>query len=378
MTTLTQDENNKIIDVIEDTQNKVINVTEEDNQILTTHCNICFGKFSETNMKYTLECNHIICVNCIQNLINNTQCTMACPFCRETSNVDLCNFIEKITDQNEMVNFLKKITYTTRQKELCNNCNNIYSEYGCHDCGAKYCEKCWIDFHKFGKLKTHKKINLVYFNDNPICETHNYYIDFICTDKCHTVDSKNNNLMCILCERSSEHKGHTNELIIDEAPKYKLNVAEIKKDLGDSIEYSCGFMSYLNQFTQQTADNYIDKITLEIKEHYDSIRRQINEMEHDMMFKAVQLIQCQMMEITNQKKKLCEYSVKCINVQQKLDHLLNCSDYSLLLHYDEIMKEYIPIRDIVAKSVNFNKTDFPPLKIKRCDRVIHDIDLDKK
>ena len=77
--------------------------------------------------------------------------------------------MSKIVNPTHMIEFVKRITFQTQKKELCDSCKNVYSEFGCHECGAKYCEKCWLQYHKFGKLATHKKINLDYYYDDSTC-----------------------------------------------------------------------------------------------------------------------------------------------------------------------------------------------------------------
>ena len=190
-----------------------------------------------------------------------------------------------------------------------------------------------------------------------------YQIDLICTDTCHDINS-NEHLACLLCEKLSRHKDHTFDLMVNVTDKYKENLKHQIEKLDDNIKNTSELIVHLNDFTEEKASKLIDIISLEIKDHYDAIRRKINILENDIMIEAVQLIQNQMVEINNKKMELTNYIISSVDTSQKGNILMNnSSDYSLVLNYNKVISE---LNSINEKKIEFdnNKIRLCPLKIQ--------------
>ena len=99
-------------------------------------CPKCFSFFSSLTKPYILPCNHNICLNCINLLIqeNNTQC----PICNyEFNKNDKNNFEVNFTFLNIIIKILEtKIIF-------CNKCSKIFLwKEHCKNCEQKFFQNC--------------------------------------------------------------------------------------------------------------------------------------------------------------------------------------------------------------------------------------------
>ena len=163
-------------------------------------CDFCFKSFSNIKLH---KCQRKKCINChlYFQKINKKSKELTCLSKIVKNTYFQCNYCSKIIENLDCVKRHKELTKTYCSKVLfCKLCNINYSNYNNHECGKKFCKKCFSNhkpelfcstiYKANKKIKKHcficdihyKEENIIYLN---ICQIENtkyiniYYFNYL-------------------------------------------------------------------------------------------------------------------------------------------------------------------------------------------------------
>ena len=343
--------------------------------INSSKCNICYEDYE--NGKTTLECGHSLCKKCIigvvkptlvgnQNRIypdgvNSHGWTITCPFCRKVTSTNLAAITKSVNDSEELIELFKKFSDNKQDRIICDNCHILNAEHSCFECDIKLCEKCWPDIHKIGKLLQHRKNNLLENVKDLICSHHpKYYKEFICMHA-DCAQNPKNHLMCIICERTSQHKGHETELISNLAPKYRSELNNQLMVLNNKIKNVADTLVHLNGHSEENIDKLLEDVNKKIERHYAIMLAILIRSQTIAHREAAQLINDEKNTILKQRVELYEYLINSIDLSQEIEKYVNdASDNSIASNYFEQLEK---LSNVHQQDINLEKTIVRPIQI---------------
>ena len=249
----------------------------------------------------------------------------------------------------------------------CAKCYFGLAQYGCDTCEVSLCDGCWFSIHTIGTLKTHDQIPIDQFiNISKKCKLHPHYnLDLVCTCKnCSNMFEP----ICILCEKSKHHKGHTTELldkvVSDKKTSLNTKLKNINNDhdiVVKSINECCDNVKTINNI-KNSQINKVNEIVDDLQAILDTIRRK-------SITSINKIVNHEINSINSHKNKLNELLKELINKQYSIENILKINnELSFMIEF--------------AKNSNMDADEFVcgaeyEFNEKSLTKQINDIDFEK-
>lgn len=192
-----------------------------DYNISCPRCNIVFN--STRNPIY-LQCSHIFCRPCINELNTDYNSNPICPICSCSS---LWNNILDNERNKELLNLISPIEKTSKIRE-CSECDKKCTT-SCQDCDnpEPICKDCFSLMHQTTKRQNHNIGPLIIQRK---CSLHKKNIELYCVscDEC----------ICYMCISLGPHKKHTVISPEETLTTYQSKLPEIIQSINERYELS--------------------------------------------------------------------------------------------------------------------------------------------
>jgi hypothetical protein len=185
-------------------------------------------------------CGHTFCERCLIQLQEKASpaTVVKCPSCRtETKLKDKEPFPKNYA---LLENIEQSKTLRLQQEEVlkakkCERCSDQPAEFGCGECAASLCAKCWGEVHNFGSLRNHEKVDCSEVFEVSCPKHPSKTADLVCLEKtCASYGS----LICLLCEKTALHKGHLTEPIEQVAEGKREELGEVIKKAQKNVDFA--------------------------------------------------------------------------------------------------------------------------------------------
>ena len=270
-------------------------------------CEICAETFRDPRL---LECLHVYCRKCLDDLIINP-IALVCPSCRQTTHLNAPGATSLLPAFHihtllRFRNAVEKVAGEDSGSVRCEKCMRDAAAAFCLSCWQYVCGEC-TEIHKlWSELASHELISLSNLHDNsfeflpylrgkaPLCLAHeNRELGVYC-ESCEK-------LVCVKCLSCQRHRGHTYGLVAD-AFESQRSVIEreartLKSHLAEVDEAMLRFAPRMNEISDQRA---------ELEDH---IRKTIRELHADLELKKL--------EFLAQLRQLAQQKLRTVGVQRR-------------------------------------------------------------
>lgn len=251
------------------------------------------------------------------------------------------------------------MTKRLREEATCSKCQQLMTDPMIIDCGHSFCHECLMNIMaQRKKLVMGKTYEMLYFcefcntafkkqsirpnkklktiletikeiNSEKLCEKHGETLNFFCEN-----DDK---LICLYCERESQHRGHTTVLVEDVCQEYKVKLQEAVTKLREN-DLTCNNVKLWIQMQRKKWKEKVylqkQKIQSDFKDLYRLLKiemhhylwalmeediktQRILQENEDMIKKQSQKLQTQILEL----EKKCQDSIQ--NLMQDVKQTLS-------------------------------------------------------
>ena len=131
-----------------------------------SECSICLDAYhpKERIPRMLKACGHTFCERCLVKIRLSTSpsSVVKCPSCRKETKVEdsdpfPMNYALLETIEHAQPLSTQQVADMTAKK--CDRCSNQPAEFGCGECAASLCSKCWGETHNYGVFLSHAKLD---------------------------------------------------------------------------------------------------------------------------------------------------------------------------------------------------------------------------
>ena len=326
-------------------------------------CAICLDAFKSPKL---LQCFHVYCKNCLQNLVvkdQQGQLSLRCPTCRQSTllpnDVAGLQSAFHIYHLFDIQDALRKVQ--DPQKVLCEKCTKseqIATSF-CRDCGKFICDLCSKIHIEWEEYSKHEVVSIEQLQNNVkqlvppkrvtlFCSQHqDMKLDLYC-ETC-------GELICLHCTLNkhciSEHKY---DLVSDTFERHKVDITSSLQKVDEQLADVTKALQHLDMRVQELCDQ---------EEANDfNIKKRVQEL--------IESLQLREAELVNHNHKLTQMKIKNLAAQKyELEtvqtQLSSCSsfvkDTLMSSNQGEVMRmKKAVMKQIKEKTDNFKSDMLPP------------------
>ena len=207
-----------------------------------SECSICLDAYhlQDRIPRMLKACGHTFCEQCLVQLRAKAvpSTLLRCPSCRtETKLKEMETFPKNyaLLENIEQAQTLRREQAEVMKTKKCDRCAANPAEFGCGECVASFCPKCWGKIHSVGVLRSHVKVDCSEVFQVTCAKHPSKTADLVCLEP---TCASYGGLICLLCEKTAAHKGHLTEPIEQVADEKREELREAIKKAQKNVDFA--------------------------------------------------------------------------------------------------------------------------------------------